>query len=132
MQDVVEGFDNVVSLQQGEDGMAEGPNWMEKPDLSHWDLTIIELSKCNIVLTSCTGLAHLAGAMGIETWIVVPILPYHTWALPGKKTVHYDSVTLFRQEEYGNWDKPFWEMKKEFRKRMWNRKEISEELYYQI
>jgi len=132
MQDVVEGFDNVVSLQQGEDGMAEGPDWMEKPDLSHWDLTRIELSKCNIVLTSCTGLAHLAGAMGIETWIVVPILPYHTWALPGSKTVHYDSVTLYRQTKYGCWKDPFWKMKKDFRERMWNKKEITEELYNQI
>jgi hypothetical protein len=130
--DVVEGFD-VVSLQKNEETKeSDGPDWMEKPSLETWDHTVKELSKCDLVITSCTGVAHLSGAMGIETWIIIPVLPYHLWALPGKKTVHYDSVTLFRQEEYGNWDKPFWEMKKEFRKRMWNKKETPEELYYQI
>jgi hypothetical protein len=132
MWDVVEGFD-VVSLQRSEgEEKNDTPDWMEKVDLSHWDYTLMELSKCDLVLTSCTGLAHLAGAMGIETWIVVPLLPYYLWALPGNKTVHYDSVTLFRQEKYGSWKEPFWNMKKAFRKRMWNKKEIPEELYYQI
>ena len=46
-------------------------------------------------------------ALGVETWIIVPVLPYYMWALPGDSTPWYDSVTLFRQEEYGNWDAPF-------------------------
>jgi len=132
MWDIVEGFD-VVSLQIDDNNKEnDGPDWMEKPSLETWNHTINELSKCDLVLTSCTGLAHLAAAIGIETWIIIPIMPYFIWAVPGRKSPHYDSVTLFRQDKYGNWDKPFWEMKKEFRKRMWNKKEIPEEFYYQI
>ena len=55
------------------------------------------------------------GAMGIETWIVVPILPYYLWALPGDKTPHYDSVTLYRQEKYGCWEAPFKKIKQDLK-----------------
>jgi hypothetical protein len=49
--------------------------------------------------------------MGIETWIVVPILSYYLWALPGNQTPFYNSVTLFRQKKYGDWSAPFDEIK---------------------
>ena len=45
--------------------------------------------------------------MGVQTWIVVPILSYYLWALPQNKTPYYDNVTLFRQEKYGTWESPF-------------------------
>ena len=132
MWDVVEGFDVISFQRNDETGETEGPEWMEKADLFSWDITMKELSKCDLLLTSCTGLAHLAGAMGIETWIVTPLLPYHTWAVPGNKSPHYNSVTLFRQEQYGNWDKPFWNLKKAFRQRMWKTKDIEDELLLHI
>jgi len=66
-----------------------------------------------LVITSCTSIAHLAGAMGVETWVIVPILPYYLWALPTNTTPHYDSVTLFRQEKYGCWEAPFMKIKSE-------------------
>jgi hypothetical protein len=38
--------------------------------------------------------------------VIVPVLPYYAWAVPSEKSVWYDSVRLFRQKEYGNWDAP--------------------------
>ena len=120
MFDAVEGFD-CISLQKGDDpnAMNDGPDWMETPALNNWDDTRKQLSRCEIVVTSCTGLAHLSGAMGIKTFVVVPILPYYIWAYAGDKSPHYDSVTLFRQEEYGNWKAPFWKLTKAIRKELW-------------
>lgn len=88
-------------------GLVPVPKWMERPSLETWKHTQMAISRCNLVITSCTGIAHLAGAMGVETWVVVPILPYFLWALPGNKTPYYDSVTLYRQEKYGDWEVPF-------------------------
>jgi hypothetical protein len=100
--------------QHGEtDGLVPAPEWMEKPSLETWSDTQKAVSRCDLVITSCTGVAHLAGAMGVETWIVVPILPYYLWALPGNKTPHYDSVTLYRQEKYGCWEAPFKQIKRD-------------------
>ena len=97
-----------VSLQRDTDDV---PDWMEQPSLATWEDTRKEISKCKLVVTSCTSIAHLAGAMGVPTWIVVPILPYYLWALPKNTSPYYDSVTLFRQEKYGDWSAPFEKIK---------------------
>ena len=46
-------------------------------------------------------------AMGIETWVITPVMPYFLYALEGEKTPYYDTMTLFRQEVFGEWDAPF-------------------------
>jgi hypothetical protein len=76
-------------------------------DLKTWEDTASHLVSMDLVITSCTSVAHMSAALGIETWIIVPILPYYTWAVPGNKSAWYDSVTLFRQTEYGKWDDVF-------------------------
>ena len=110
MFDAVKEMD-CISLQKDE----EVPKWMEQPSLKSWTDTQMAISQCDIVITSCTSVAHLAGAMGIETWIVVPVLPYYLWTYQGNKTPHYDSVTLFRQEKYGEWEAPFVDIKQKLK-----------------
>lgn len=77
------------------------------PELKTWENTASHLMAMDLVITSCTSIAHMAGALGVETWVVVPVLPYYTWAVPGEKSAWYDSVTLFRQTKYGQWDDVF-------------------------
>lgn len=98
-----------ISLQRDE-GSEHRPAWMQEVRLDSWEDTRHALSTCDRVVTSCTSVAHLSAAMGIETWIVVPVLSYYLWALPGGKTPYYDSVNLFRQETYGDWLTPFQEV----------------------
>ena len=93
------------------------PEWMATPTLDTWDDTRREISKCDLIVTSCTAVAHLSAAMGIKTWIVIPILPYYLWALSGNTTPHYDCVKLFRQEKYGCWKEPFKKIKTELTQR---------------
>jgi hypothetical protein len=45
--------------------------------------------------------------MGIETWVVIPVMGYYLYALDGDKTPYYDSMRLFRQEVFGEWQAPF-------------------------
>jgi len=75
-----------------------------------WEATASILAGLDLVITSDTSIAHCAAALGVDTWIVVPVLPYYVWAIPGIKTPWYDSVTLYRQTTYGNWDAPFAKM----------------------
>ena len=107
MFDAVRGQD-CTSLQRDTDDV---PSWMNKVDLSDWTKTREEISKCELVISSCTSVAHMSAAMGVPTWIIVPILPYYLWAMPGNKSKFYDSVTLFRQEKYGDWSAPFTQIK---------------------
>lgn len=84
--------------------------------LLDWEYTLQYLSHMDLVITSCTSIAYASAGLGIETWIVVPILPYYVWALPGKKTPWFNSVSLYRQKEWGNWDETFEELYEDLKK----------------
>ena len=113
MFDAVKGH-NCISLQRDKDADLR-PTWMKQAPLQNWEMTRTAISECELVISSCTSIAHLSAAMGIETWIVVPVLSYYLWALPGNKSPYYDSVTLFRQKEYGSWEHPFSEIKEKLK-----------------
>ena len=95
-----------INLQRDE-GEEYCPDWVEKVDLSTWTATAAAISSCEMVVTSCTCIAHLAGAMGVPTMIIVPVVPYYLWSLPGTSTPYYDSATLLRQTDPDDWLAPF-------------------------
>ena len=87
-------------------------------DLQHilisWEDTAACIENLDLVISSCTSIAHLASAMGKPTWVVVPILPYHVWAYGGKHSPWYtENTTVFRQTIFSKWDNTFEELKKE-------------------
>jgi hypothetical protein len=45
--------------------------------------------------------------MGVETWVITPVMPYFLYALEGENTPYYDSMKLMRQEVFGDWQAPF-------------------------
>jgi hypothetical protein len=83
-------------------------------DLQHlllsWDDTAAAIANLDLVISSCTSIAHLSAAMGKKTYVIVPILPYHTWCYnsPDSTTSpYYKSVKLYRQQEKNKWNKTF-------------------------
>jgi hypothetical protein len=67
----------------------------------------------DLMITSCTSVAHLSAALGIPTWVMVPVMPYYTWAMPGNTSPWYDSVRLFRKDGE-TWDPVLENIDKEF------------------
>jgi len=111
MFDAVKGIDvEFISLQRDE-GAGSCPSWVRQAPLGSWENTQEAIASCDLVISACTSVSHLAGAMGIDTWVVTPIMPYFLYALDGEKTPYYDSFTLFRQERFGEWEAPFNAMK---------------------
>jgi len=104
-----ENFD-YINLQRDDDSEL-CPDWVKKVKLDDWTDTQEAINQCDLIISSCTSVAHLSAAMGVPTWIIVPILPYYLWALPGDTTPHYNGVTLFRQEIYGDWNTPMKKIK---------------------
>lgn len=93
-------------------------------DLQHflisWEDTMAAIANLDIVISSCTSVAHLAAAMGKETWVITPILPYHTWAPGAPKsstTPYYKNVRVFRQKEPKTWNETFQKLYKELEKK---------------
>lgn len=89
-----------------------------RDELIDWKATRAWLCSMDLLITSCTSVAHMAAAMGVPTWILTPIMPYYTWAVPGKKSAWYDSVTLFRQTKPGCWKAPLEAIKSELRTKL--------------
>jgi len=76
-------------------------------DLSIFD-NIVELSEVikdlDLVISIESDVVHLAGSLNIPTWILLPVVPKHTWDLSYKDTTPwYPSVRLFRQESRDDW-----------------------------
>jgi len=83
--------------------------------LTDWESTLTFINDMDLVITSCTSIAHASAALGKETWVITPVLPYYIWALPGNKSFWYDSVTLYRQPDYKNWFPLFDNIKKDLK-----------------
>ena len=95
-----------ISLQRDE-GVEACPSWVKQVPLNTWEDTRQAAASCDLVISACTSVSHLAAAMGVETWVVTPIMPYFLYALDGEKTPYYDSMKMIRQEVYGDWVAPF-------------------------
>jgi Tfp pilus assembly protein PilF len=60
-------------------------------------------SSCDLVITNDTCMAHLAGAMGQRTWLLLQHTPDWRWGMAGNRTFWYPTMRLFRQKARGNW-----------------------------
>ena len=71
-----------------------------------WDFleTAAIIANCDLVITSDTSVAHLAGGMGKNTWVLLKKVPEWRWGLEGDTTFWYPSMRLFRQRERGDWN----------------------------
>ena len=76
----------------------------ERPALDPWIITMNLIDSMDVVITTCTSIAHLAGAMGKETWLMVSRPCYFLWPREGSVTPLYPSMRIFRQHTPGDWD----------------------------
>lgn len=85
-------------------------------DLTNFHQTAATLANLDLVICNDTSLAHLAGAMGIPCWILLPYEVNWRWHTDLSICDWYDSVRLFRQKSIGDWNSVFSEVKEEINK----------------
>jgi len=61
------------------------------------------MMNCDLIITSDTSVAHLAGALGRPTWVALQYVPASFWMLERPDSLWYPTMTLFRQKSRGDW-----------------------------
>jgi tetratricopeptide (TPR) repeat protein len=73
------------------------------PLLSNFSDSAYALSGMDLVITVDTALAHLAGALGIPTLLLVSYLPDWRWLMGRDDSPWYPSFRIYRQTGAGDW-----------------------------
>jgi hypothetical protein len=73
------------------------------PLLGSFSDTAYALSGMDLVITVDTAVAHLAGALGIPTLLLLPFSPDFRWLLDRDDSPWYPTMRLYRQPRPGDW-----------------------------
>jgi tetratricopeptide (TPR) repeat protein len=103
----------LISLQKGE-GREELAAFHEPANIIDLGADIDEtqgafmdtaaiMMNLDLVITSDTSIPHLAGALGIPVWLVLPNAPDWRWLLDRTDSPWYPTMRLFRQKQPGDW-----------------------------
>ncbi len=97
-----------ISLQYpADDGVDEMLLHDLVPRLANgWIATACDIERLDLVITVDTAVAHLAGSIGVPTWLLLPAFCDWRWtpSVGEMTTPWYKSARLFRQHTLGDWD----------------------------
>jgi tetratricopeptide (TPR) repeat protein len=109
----------LISLQKGPGGqqLTELAGLFRVRELSDLDEahgpfmdTAAVIQNLDLVITSDTAIAHLAGALGKIVWVALPSSPDWRWLYHREDSPWYPTMRLFRQPSPGDWQGVFHRM----------------------
>lgn len=93
------------SLQLGTQELPPLPDLVSlAPFLGDFADTAYSLSKLDLLISVDTSVAHLAGAMGVPTLLLLTHQPDYRWMLNRDDSPWYPTLRLYRQPRYGDWE----------------------------
>jgi hypothetical protein len=102
-QSTTEG-DRIPIVTWDEEVDAEGNAFMD---------TAAIMASLDLVITSDTSIAHLAGALGLPVWVALSLAPDWRWLLVREDSPWYPTMRLFRQTRLADWSDVFERMTRE-------------------
>lgn len=99
------GAEQLQSLPEGMTVEVPGPDF-DAGDQAFLDTAAV-MESCDLVITSDTAVAHLAGALGRPTWVVLQYSPDWRWLRDRDDSPWYPTLRLFRQTSPDDWSSAF-------------------------
>jgi hypothetical protein len=127
----------LISLQKthGLDQLAHVPAGMKVETLGTFDEgadafidTAAIMQNLDLVITSDTASAHLAGALGRPVWVAVKHMPDWRWMLERGDSPWYPTMRLFRQPARDDWDSVFAAMADALRRKILNQHDNNDQI----
>ena len=80
-------------------------DWQDElqPDADFYGLAQM-MKGCDLIITVDTAAAHLAGALGVQAWLLLPWAAAARWGRDSQTTTLYASLRLFRQRKPRDWN----------------------------
>ena len=73
-------------------------------ELEDFTDTAALIDNLDLVISTCTSVPHLSGALGKETWLLLSYVPDWRWLLDREDSPWYPSIKLYRQPSIGDWN----------------------------
>ena len=83
------------------------------PNIKNYEDTAGYLKNIDILVTIDSSIAHLAGALGVKTFLLLPYNPEWRWFTDTENTPWYSSVKIFKQMNENDWDEVISRVEKE-------------------
>ena len=83
------------------------------PLMDDFASTATLMEQLDLIITIDTAVAHLAGALGKPTWLLLSATPDWRWMLEQSDSPWYPSMRLFRQAKPGDWSEPLTKLREE-------------------
>ena len=116
---------NFISLQYGDhaDELAHVAkttgaiihNWQDSDPLIDMDDFAAKIAALDLVISIDNSTIHMAGALGIQTWALLPFVAEWRWMLDRTDSPWYPTLKLFRQQIRDDWAPVFKEIVVELR-----------------
>lgn len=74
------------------------------PELGDFADTAALVAEMDLVISVCTSVAHLAGALARPLWVMLAYMPDYRWLLDRSDSPWYPTARLLRQSQPGAWD----------------------------
>jgi tetratricopeptide (TPR) repeat protein len=95
--------DNTTLHAQAEDARAPVLIDRSVDQLADIDRFAAQVAAMDLVITIDNSTAHLAAALGIPTWLMLPLAPNWRWLLGTDRSPWYPTMRVFRQPGLGDW-----------------------------
>lgn len=103
----------IIDLQYGDTGAEREENAKKGFHVFHddgvdaWaDLQpfVNQVAGCDLVISIDNTTVHVAGALGVPVWTIIPFIPYWRWTLNHEQSPWYETMRFFQQSAPGKYD----------------------------